>query len=195
MRRSFKSIWYAVMTNPISTSAIIGMIVALSLYLITDMTLFIYLLLLYLIVLAILERSIPKGWPAPLSRQLTPLFYGIRAPSGRWLIVQKRLPRSKDKDCRELLRYLTEQQRLLPKALLSMPGKYRAITHETVLRRIERMPDAVIESTRTVYKADMAATLNALTGGACKKCRKECPVKFGRQIRRQFYDVRFSICV
>ncbi len=191
MRRSFKSCFYAVISNPIQVAMLIGVLIGLAIYIWTLNMLVIFIILLYLIPFCVLERTLPNGYPYFLSRRLTPMFYSIRSPAGRFSIVLKR-PHGTS-DCRAMMRLIAAQSRRLPEALIKAPGKYRAITHEYVLRRIERIPGAVIESARPVYVADMTATLNALTGGACKKCAEHCPAAAGRQTRRQFYDVRFTI--
>ncbi len=191
MRRSFKSCFYAVISNPVQVAMLIGVLIGLAIYIWTANLLFMFLTLLYILPFYILERTLPNGYPYFLSRRLTPMFFSVRSPSGRFSIVQKRLPGKSD--CRAMMRLIAAQRRRLPEALIKAPRKYRAITHEYVLRRIERIPGAMIESARPVYVADMTATLNALTGGACKKCAEHCPAAASRQTRRQFYDVRFTI--
>lgn len=191
MRRSFRSVWYAVISNPLQVAMLAGVAVGMAAGVLTGEMLIFILILLYLLPFVILERTSPQGRPRILSRKLTPMFYALRSPSGRFCIVQNCLPGPID--CRALIRALTAQTRLLPNALISAPGRYRAITHESVLHRITAIPVAVIENAKPVYMADMSAMLNYLTNGRCRKCSHSCPAVFGSKDKRQFYDVKFTI--
>jgi hypothetical protein len=191
MRRNIKAQWYSFISNPFQVTMILGFIVFMIIYGSTGSLCCLFFLLLYLVPFVVLERTIPKGFPKLLAVPLTSMFYGIRAPSGRVTIFEKR-PSGKY-DCRDLIRLILAQQSLLPSELAMKHGKYRAITHENVLKRIRELPGVKIESTSPVYMADISANLKYLTKGACKHCKKKCPAAIGRKTKRQYYDVKFTI--
>lgn len=121
---------------------------------------------------------------------ITPNFFSVRLLSGRWGIYQRRRKHRGALDCRQLLKELVADQVKLPAAL--EPGRYRAVTHDTVLRRLRRMENARNLVVTPVYMADMKRIHAAMVGKRCKKCRERCPFP-AQDTPRQFYDIRFEI--
>lgn len=140
---------------------------------------------------AALERALPRGRPARLSRALTRHFYAVYDPlAGRWCVSERR-PGRCARDCKEAVRALLKEQTELPAALF--PGAYRALTHDTVLRRMEREERIRIERVQPAYTASLRAVYNSLTGGRCRRCRNRCPFGNARTSRRTFYAVSFTV--
>ncbi len=136
----------------------------------------------------LLCRSAPRGRPRWLSRPLTPNFYALRSPFG-WMGVFQRpagpLP------CRDLILGLCKEQIALPAAL--PPGLYRAVTHETVLHRLERMERAHILRKEFAYSAPLSAIYHTMTGGACRRCQNPCRLYSAAGNPRPFFFVVFQV--
>lgn len=144
-------------------------------------------LLLWGVLWAVLEHVAPRGWPRGRVRILTPNFWAVRDLSGCWRIFQRRPEQT---GCRQLLKGLLTEQQSLPDALT--PGRYRALTHETILHRLQRMPGVTILSCRLAYVATLEETINQAMGKRCRHCAQRCPFP-GRCKPRQFYDVRWEV--
>lgn len=147
--------------------------------------------LVWLLMILGLSKTSQHGYPRFLSRVLTSNFASIRLASGRWGIYQRRIKHHGPLDCTMLVRELVNDQVNLPAALT--PGKYRAITHDTILRRLKRMKNARSIVAKPVYLSNMKSIYAAMTGKRCKKCKEPCPFLAQREQSRQFYDVKFEI--
>lgn len=147
--------------------------------------------LLWVLTFAALDWLAAHGRPRWLALGLTPHFYAVRAPAGWYGIFQRRPDGGRSTDCKALLRSLAEQQRRLPAAL--PPGRYRALTHETVLRRLRAMENASIITATPAYTADLARIRSRMTGGRCKHCKQKCPFPQDTSVKRQFYFVTFQV--
>jgi hypothetical protein len=141
---------------------------------------------------ALLSAACRLGYPRCLSRQLTPNFYAVRFLSARWTVFQRR-PAKQNllPDCRALLKELIAEQTRLPAALA--PGKYRTLTHDTVLRRLRQLQNAQDISAKPAYTAGMNSIRCAMTANRCKKCKEPCPFPPQGMTPRQFYLVTFEI--
>jgi hypothetical protein len=146
--------------------------------------------LVWALIVAILSKTCPNGHPRWLAKVLTPNFFSVRLLSGRWGIYQRRRKHRGALDCRQLLKELVVDHVKLPAAL--EPGRYKAVTHDTVLRRLRRMENARNLVVTPVYMADMKRIHAAMVGKRCKKCRERCPFP-AQDTPRQFYDIRFEI--
>lgn len=143
-------------------------------------------------VILVLERTSPHGRPRWLARKLTPNFYSVRLLSSRWGIFQRcAVKKNEQTDCIQLLKELVADQVRLPNAL--PPGRYKALTHDTVLRRLQRMSNARDIMAKPAYMANMAAICSAMTAKRCKTCKGNCPFLAQRETQRQFYYVTFEI--
>lgn len=136
----------------------------------------------------VLEHVAPKGYPRSRVRLLTPNFFAVRDCSGCWRVFQRPPPRASD--CQRVLLDLLKDQRRLPAALT--PGRYRALTHSTILERLERMDNVSILSSSPAYVATLEDTISSTVGRQCHLCQERCPFR-GRALPRQFYDVRWEI--
>lgn len=146
----------------------------------------------WVILVAILSMASRQGYPRCFSRILTPNFYSIRLLSGRWTIYQRRAAKQKDlPDCKTLLKDLVAEQTKLPAAL--EPGRYKTLTHDTVLNRLRRMQNARDIVAKPAYMANMKSICAAMTGKRCKNCKEPCPFLAQREKLRQFYLVTFKI--
>lgn len=136
----------------------------------------------------LLCRSAPRGWPRWLSRPLTQNFYALRSPFG-WMGVFQRpaghLP------CRDLILGLCREQTALPAAL--GPGRYRAVTHETILHRLEQMEGVVLLRKEFAYSMPMTGIYHTMTHGRCRHCPKPCGVYSAAQNPRPFFFVVFQV--
>lgn len=72
-------------------------------------------------------------------------------------------------NCAQLVRELVNDQVSLPS--VQGPGKYRAVTHNTILRRLKRMKDARNIVVKPVYISNMKSIYAAITGNTEKKQR------------------------
>ena len=70
-------------------------------------------------------------------------------------------------------------------------GKYRIVTHDTVLRRLIKSPNLAIHRCDPAYQSDLKQILSAMTDGQCKHCTKQC--RAWHSPPRQFYYVKFKI--
>lgn len=117
-------------------------------------------------------------------------FQALPALPGGYHTVGQRAPKgAKQKTCMELRRSLIQDSR---DAAAGIPaGKYQAITHETVLRRLERSEQICVESVRPVYKETLRPILQAQSLKRCRRCKTPCSA--WNTPERQFYLVRFRV--
>lgn len=135
------------------------------------------------VVMAGYDRLVLRGHPVSRARLLTENFYAVRRGARSW-IYQRKPP--KGIACTDYLRSLLQEQRTLPASLV--PGRYRTITHTTILRRLQDVEGVIITRTAKAYQG----RLKGLRGRACKRCpRMRCV--FGSDTLRQFYDVTFVV--
>ncbi len=143
--------------------------------------------LLWGVLWAVWEGLMTIGRPRSWNRSLTPNFIAVRDFAGCWRISQRPAPPG---NCKEILRELLADQRRLPEAL--EPGKYRTLTHDTILNRLRQMDNVEILACKPAYVATLEATLSGAVQGRCSHCSNRCPFP-GRHQLRQFYDVRFLV--
>lgn len=142
--------------------------------------------------IGILSRTCPAGQPHWMATVLTPNFYSVQLWSGRRGIYQRcAVRRKRPPDCRALLLGVLQDQVRLPAALTS--GRYQAITHETILRRLHRMPNTRVTKAKPIYTADLKTICASMAGGFCKHCKERCPFLAVKNVRKQFYYVQFEI--
>ena len=181
-------LWWQLKMNPFVSATLAGWLLFAPLYFFLGESIFLAILVLWGMQWAVLEHVAPNWRPCHLSRLLTPNFFAVRDLTGGWRIFQ-RSP-GETGDCQVLLKGLLKDQIRLPEALL--PGRYRALTHETILGRLRRLPHVEIQSCRRAYVATMEATVSRAVKGRCRHCTDGCPF-LGRSHPRQFYDVRFLV--
>lgn len=174
--------------NPFVSATLAGWLLFAPLYFFLGEIIFLAILVLWGMLWAVLEHVAPKGYPRRSTRLLTPNFFAVRDFTGGWRIFQ-RSP-GEIGDCQVLLKGLLKDQIRLPEALL--PGRYRALTHETILGRLRRLPHVEIQSCRRAYVATMEVTVSRAAKGRCRRCTDGCPF-LGRSHPHQFYDVRFLV--
>ena len=177
MSQGFKKFLWQLRVEPISQLMLMGYTVFLLLMVLTLNGVYLILALSWIILFTILGRTANNGHPAWLATILTPNFYAVRALNGRRSIFQRRHGKGGPADRRAALKELVAEQTLLPAAL--KPGRYQAITHDTVLRRLKALPNVsevtVVPAYRAVLKTPMGKGGN------------------GSKIKRHFYLVRFTI--
>lgn len=137
---------------------------------------------------AVLEQAAMKGHPKRWVRRLTPNFCAIRDLFGTWRIFEKR-PLGWN-DCRTVLGELIQDQRRLPAPLT--PGRYRTLTHDTILLRLQGMANVKILSCHPAYVATLEHTISQIVRGRCRRCSVRCPFP-GRTRLRTFYDIKFQV--
>lgn len=105
--------------------------------------------------------------------------------------VYQRRPKGRDfGGCRHATRELLAQRFRLPAAL--PPGKYRAVTHETIIRHMRPSDGLFILRSIPAYRADLNGLQARLLG--CKRCplRAACPIWTLGKTERQFYFIEFK---
>lgn len=182
-----RRLWYESKLNPFLGPSVTGCAVLTALIPWTGLSLWYCLVLLWAALWAALEHAAPKGWPPCRVRQLTPNFYAVKDLTGGWRIFQRP---SDLGDCREALRDLLKDQDRLPAAL--KPGRYRALTHEAVLTRLQAMAQVKSLTWKAAYMATLEEVVSRTVRRRCKGCSEHCPFH-GKHKARMFYEVRFEI--
>lgn len=121
-----------------------------------------------------------------VTRDLTQNFYAYRTWGGVWFITQKK---PQGKTCRQ-----NRQSFLIDRMQIQAgfpEGRYRALTHETVIRQLRRCPGITEWRQRPAYQADMRTILMSMSGGKCRRCAARC--RAFRAAPRQFYLIEFRI--
>lgn len=119
-----------------------------------------------------------------IMRRLSSCFYGIRCLSGRWAVFQMPMDTL---PCDKILRTLVTQTQLADE----LPaGRYRANTHDIVLKRLQANPTIRITRCKKAYCADLRSILNGMTNKRCKACQHPCSAYNAPP--RQFYTVSFT---
>lgn len=110
-------------------------------------------------------------------------------PSGYHTVGQRAPKGTKQQTCPELRQSLIQDSR---DAAAGIPaGKYQVITHETVLRRLERSERICVESAKPIYKGTLQPILKAQSHNRCRHCKAPCSA--WNAPARQFYLVRFQV--
>ena len=117
-------------------------------------------------------------------------FQALPALPGGYHTIGQRAPKATNQEiCRELRLSLIKDSR---DAVAGIPaGKYQALTHETVLRRLESSERISVESVRPVYKGTLQPILNAQSKRRCRHCKARCSAWSAPA--RQFYLVLFRV--
>jgi len=117
-------------------------------------------------------------------------FQALPALPGGYHTIGQRVPKGINQEiCRELRLSLIKDGR---DAIASIPaGKYQALTHETVLRRLEQSARISVESATPAYMATLQSVLMAQTHKRCRNCKARCSIWNAQ--KRQFYLVRFHV--
>lgn len=118
--------------------------------------------------------------------QVTPPFL----PGGWQLISECRPQRAeiRQKTCRDMTRELVQESCHMADYLAV--GKYQAITHDAVVRRLNQDAQIRICSVRPVFSDTLHSILLAQTRKRCRRCAKRCAA--WRQAERPFYLVKFE---
>lgn len=181
--------WSMARLNPFLGPLAVGLAILAVMYPLVGTTPWWLLLWIFWAVLwAILEQLAGSGHPRSRVRVLTPNFYAVRDLGGTWRIFEKR-PK-KGETCRAVLGELLRDQQRLPAALV--PGRYRTLTHDTIVVRLQGMANVKILSCRPAYTATLEHTILHVVRGRCRGCAERCPFP-GRLRLRTFFDVEFLI--
>lgn len=189
MSRSFNRLrrfWFLLRADPTQQLLWEGYLLLLALSVFSP--LFILAALLWAVLWLLLCRAALNGRPSWLSTALTPNFYALRSPWGWQGIFQRPAPLG---ECRDLILGFCQEQTALPAAL--GPGRYRAVTHETILRRLEQMEGVVILRKEFAYSMPMTGIYHTMTHGRCRRCPKPCRVYSSAQTPHPFFYVLFEI--
>lgn len=182
-----RCLWYQLRLNPFFCPSLAGCAVLTALLPWLGLSLWYGLVLLWAAFWALLEHMAPKGWPPATVRQLTPNFYAVRDLSGCWRVFQRP---SNAGSCREALRDLLQDQTRLPAAL--KPGRYRTLTHDVILTRLQTVAQVTNLSFTPAYMATLDDIISRANRRRCKDCSDCCPFRTKHQAR-MFYDVRWEI--
>lgn len=110
-------------------------------------------------------------------------------PGGYRTIGQRAQKGSRVQTCGELRRSLIEDSR---DAITDIPaGRYQALTHEAVLRRLERSTRVSVEKILPAYMGTLRPVLLAQTHKRCRHCKAPCST--WNAPGRQFYLVRLRV--
>lgn len=195
MKQSFNQvnkIRYIVFSDPLNPIAMVVLVLFCTAGIIDYNGILFKIMWVFAVIVAAVFYTRQNGHPRFLSKRLSEYFFSFRPFCGRWLIAQRKNRKQKNLDCRKLLRDLTDDAEKLTAALRDLPGRYRAITHQTVIDRLEGMEEAEVTMKELAYTATLEKTVAMLTGNSCKSCKKKCPFP-NRRMEREFFDIRFEI--
>ena len=189
LNSKLRRVWYQLKQSPFLAPEMVGCVVLTAFLPWVGIPVWYGFLLLWAALWAGLEQMVKEGWPRSRVRFLTPNFYAVKDLTGVWRIFQR--PAERGKICSQIVKGLLKDQQRLPDAL--PPGRYYALTHETILLRLQAMCNVKIISCREAYVATMEETVLRIVRGHCRHCGEErCPF-LGRSKRRTFYEVQFEI--
>ncbi len=117
-------------------------------------------------------------------------FQALPALPGGYRTIGQRVQKgSRTQTCGELRRSLIEHSR---DAITDIPaGRYQALTHEAVLRRLERSTRVSVEKILPAYMGTLRPVLLAQAHKRCRHCKALCSAWNAPE--RQFYLVRFQV--
>lgn len=170
MSQSFKKLYYQLLIDPITQLQLAGYVVFLLLAVILQKGVFLPLSLVWVLVFFVLSRTASHGHPSWLAVSLTPNFYAVKSFGGRWSIFQRQNKQALSGGRRAFLKGLVEEQKLLPEALA--PGRYQAITHNIVLRRLKVIKRASDIISVPIYESNMGTFCRYMIGNRCRHCKK-----------------------
>ena len=124
-------------------------------------------------------------WARLCSLEAGENFVALPALPGRPRTVCQR--RGKKQTCSQQLRSLLRDSHQAAAALPA--GIYRTLTHEAVLKRMER-DELKILDLRPAYRSTLRSVLLCETGGRCRHCSERCAA--WNQPQRQFYLTKFE---
>lgn len=183
--------WYALRTDPIVLPWLLGYAILLLFsvrYPYSGIPIF--LILLWMLWFLSVEFTAAHGWCLPPMKKITPNFYIVQGLCFHG-IFQCRAWTKSPLSCRAAVKNLFMEQKQLPAALL--PGRYRAITHETILNRLEMLDN--LKNVKVVYigEQSLERVVRQMMGGRCRHCHQPCPIQLARTKKRPFYYVQFTI--
>lgn len=118
-------------------------------------------------------------------------FHALPALPGGYRTIGQRVQKGGNREptCGELRRTLIEDSR---DAIACIPaGRYQSLTHEAVLRRLERSQQVSVDSVKPAYEGTLRPVLLAQAQKRCRRCKAPCSAWEAPQ--RQFYLVRFRV--
>jgi len=117
-------------------------------------------------------------------------FQALPALPGGYRTIGQRVQKgSRVQTCGELRRSLIEDSR---DAITRIPaGRYQALTHEAVLRRLERSTRVSVEKIFPAYMGTLRPVLLAQTHKRCRHCKAPCSAREAPV--RWFYLVQFCV--
>lgn len=113
-------------------------------------------------------------------------------PHGWRFVSERRRKHSEieQKTCRDIKRELVLESRHMADYLSA--GKYQAITHEPVVRRLAQDAQIRICVVRPVFSDTLRSILQAQTRGRCRRCAERERCAQWNEPERQFYFIRFE---
>lgn len=158
---------------------------------------FLSMLILFLL---LMEMLVATQRPKRLfQRQLNDNFMIVRFPGSRWYgIFQKPAAVLPKTDCSLIYRNLCKSMLGIFSFIQQEHGYYRTITHEIVIRRLEKEEKAgnlEILTCEPAYKKDLSNIFHQAMRGSCWGCNqsKICPHLLAAKKKRQFYYIEFHI--
>lgn len=126
-----------------------------------------------------------------LPTRLTECFSLYPIPFCTWRVIAQHRP-SKKKACRDILRALTNEAYLLPGRIPY--GRYKVITHDTVLRRIEAADELHVCNVIPLGQDNLMSLHAQMRGANCRRCshKRNCRYLPMIQEYRQFYFIEFE---
>jgi len=100
---------------------------------------------------------------------------------------------AKKHNCEDIMPGLISDLKNLPNEL--PPGKYTAITHDTVLNRFKNLPFVKLKKQTSVYESSLEKMLSEILYKKCKDCKKKNKCRYkriGKSIH-SFYYIKFEI--
>ncbi len=125
--------------------------------------------------------------PTPLSSH----FAVYAAPGATWSVIAQ-YHTEEEMDCWDTMCTLVKEQRTLIDAI--PVGKYRAVTHDTVVRRIEAADSLQLRRIELLGLDNLSGIRRHMRGCNCHRCKLKKNCRFFQMIQknRQFYYVEFE---
>lgn len=191
LNSKYRSFWYSLKVDPLLVPWLVGYCTLILLSLLCPSRSSVFLVILWLLIFGILEYLATHGLCIPPMERLTPNFYVIHGLRYNGIFQCQATRKHSPMTCLAVLRVLLKEQDALPAALAT--GRYRAVTHETILRRLETMSSVKDVIIIDIGQKSLEKIVDRMLGGRCRSCTRPCPIEQARKRKRPFYYVEFTI--
>lgn len=158
------------------------------------------LLSILILILLLVEMLVVTQRPKRLfQRQLNDNFMIVHYPGSKWnAIYQRPNPLVAPFDCHYSYRRVCKSMHSIFSCIRNEQGYFRTITHDTIIRRLEKEAkndNLIILTCKLAYQKDLSSifyqSMHKICGG-CEKSRT-CPHRLASKKKRPFYYIEFYI--